>query len=148
MTDLIIDCFSSNGRLLISPTSNRLYSFSIVLSKFWYIEYSDFNTSRLNYIYESLISYDQNLNLLPVLATSYGKIDPLTVEFKLKPNVKFHNDADLTSRNIKEIIESLKDQSNLSEILSTFESIEVIDDLTFRLVLNQEDPFVFHKLRF
>ena len=46
--------------------------------------YSDFNTSRLNYIYESLISYDQNLNLLPVLATSYGKIDPLTVEFKLK----------------------------------------------------------------
>lgn len=107
--------------------------------------YSDFNTSRLNYIYESLISYDQNLNLLPVLATSYGKIDPLTVEFKLKPNVKFHNDADLTSRNIKEIIEVLKTQSNLSEILNTFESIEVIDDLTFRLILNQEDPFVFHK---
>ena len=107
--------------------------------------YSDFNTSRLNYIYESLISYDQNLNLIPVLATSYGKIDPLTIEFKLKPNVKFHNDSNLSSRSIKEIIETLKTQSNLSEILNTFEQIEVIDDLTFRLVLNQEDPFVFHK---
>lgn len=107
--------------------------------------YSDFNSSRLNYIYESLISYDQNLNLTPVLATSYGKIDPLTVEFKLKPNVSFHNQTALTSRVVKEILETLKADSNLSEILNTFESIEVIDDLTFRLKLNQEDPYVFHK---
>ncbi len=108
--------------------------------------YSDFNTSRLNYIYETLVAYDQNLNLSSQLATSFGRLDPTTLELKLKPDVYFHNQAKLTSRVIKDLFTTLQSESNLQEILANIQEIEVIDDLTFRIKLLKSDPLIFNKL--
>src|SRR5210317_565706 len=108
--------------------------------------YSDFNNSPLNYMYETLIKYDQNLKLAPSLAVSYGRIDDLTIEFKLKKNVQFHSGQSLNSRVVKESFEVIKSESNLKDFLQNFKEIEVIDDLTFRILLEKNDPLVFSKL--
>ena len=108
--------------------------------------YSDFNSSPLNYIYETLITFDQNLTLKPGLAVSYGRIKPDLIEIKIKKNVKFHNGETLNSRVIKESFEKIKDETNLKNILENFESIEIIDDQTFRIQLANPDPLVFSKL--
>ena len=49
------------------------------------------NLIRTSNIYEGLVEFDRNLKIIPALAVSWGNIDPVTWEFKLRKDVKFHD---------------------------------------------------------
>jgi peptide/nickel transport system substrate-binding protein len=48
-------------------------------------------------MYESLLNWDKNLNIVPALATSYKVKDQKTIDFTLRKGVKFHNGDELTA---------------------------------------------------
>jgi peptide/nickel transport system substrate-binding protein len=48
-------------------------------------------------MYESLLNWDKNLNIVPALATSYKVRDQKTIDFTLRKGVKFHNGDELTA---------------------------------------------------
>ena len=51
-------------------------------------------------IYDRLIEKDKDMNLVPGLAESWKQIDPLTLELKLRKNVKFHNGEPFSAKDV------------------------------------------------
>jgi peptide/nickel transport system substrate-binding protein len=91
-------------------------------------------------IYDTLYGFDLKGNLVPRLATSVKVSDDSRVfTYKLRPNVKFHNGATLTSRDVKASLEHILDPRSKSTRRPFFapvvDSVETPDDLTvvFRL---------------
>jgi len=106
------------------------------------------NRALLNNIYEPLVKTDKNLKIVPGLALSWGRTDDLTWEFKLRPNVEFHNGEELTVQNIKESINRGVNNPNsqISNLLNNIFAIEEIGDYKFRLTTYEKDPLLLNKL--
>jgi peptide/nickel transport system substrate-binding protein len=51
-------------------------------------------------VYEKLVDYDSDLELVPQLALAWRLIDPTTWEFELRPNVRFHDGTPLTAHDV------------------------------------------------
>ncbi len=59
-------------------------------------------------VYETLMRRDKKLQLSPGLATSWKQIDDLTWQFKLRPNVKFHDGSAMTVEDVIFSVERAK----------------------------------------
>lgn len=94
--------------------------------------------SRLLHMYEGLVKMSPDLNVEPAIAVSYGSVDDLTWEFRLRPDVYFHNGALLT---IDDVIDSLIAAKN-----EEFAKIQKIDEQTFRIITSEPDPLLLSKL--
>jgi peptide/nickel transport system substrate-binding protein len=88
----------------------------------------------LQNIHSSIVTVDENLNVIPGLAESFEvSPDGLTYTFKLRPNVKFHNGATMTSADVKYSFERCKDPATGAvnfEVFNNVASIDTPDDLT------------------
>ena len=65
-------------------------------------EQSNVGTRMLPMIYAGLIQLDTvgDLSPQPSLAESWKRIDAKTIEFKLRPGVKFHNGDEITAEDV------------------------------------------------
>jgi peptide/nickel transport system substrate-binding protein len=93
------------------------------------------STSRvLQNVHASIVTVDKNLNVIPNLAESFEIApDGLTYTFKLRPGVKFHNGATMTSADVKYSFERCKDPATGAvnfEVFNNVAAIETPDDLT------------------
>ena len=52
-------------------------------------------------LYETLVGLNDKGEVIPRLAESFQRVDPLTYEFKLKKGVKFHNGEELKASDVK-----------------------------------------------
>jgi len=52
-------------------------------------------------MYESLMEWDKNLNLKPAIASSYVIKDPKTIDFTIRPGIKFSNGQPVTADDVK-----------------------------------------------
>ncbi|MFV0334505.1 MAG: glutathione ABC transporter substrate-binding protein [Tropicimonas sp.] len=99
--------------------------------------------SGANGMLERLIGFDQNMQLVPQLATSWeGSDDALTFTFHLREGVKFHDGTDFNAAAVKANFDRLADQSqNLAKnsLFKVVESVDTPDDLT--VVLHLKEPF-------
>lgn len=90
--------------------------------------------------FEPLVRRTSSLELESSLALSFGMLSPTQWEFRLRPNVHFHDDTILTSDDVKNSIEhSRGETSGVSEMLSTVKSVEVMGD---SIRLNTHEPDV------
>lgn len=119
-----------------------VYSFSV-----GFLEptlYDSVTRTRTLNVYESLVSTDRNLKAQPGLALSWGRINDETWEFKLRPNVVFHNgssfDADDVTASFSRAM--THKESGLKDILNTIDSVKKIDDLTVHIVTKEPDPIL------
>jgi len=81
-------------------------------------------------------------NFSPGLAESWEQIDDVTWEFKLRPNVTFHNGQAFTAADVKASIELATGASGEETVPASRwvpTTVEVVDDLTARLVTSK--PF-------
>jgi peptide/nickel transport system substrate-binding protein len=86
-------------------------------------------------IFSTLIDVDENFNFVPNLAESWQQENDLTWSFKLVEGVKFHNDETLTANDVAFSIERMKTHG-LGAFVTVFKSVEVIDDLNFKIHLS------------
>ena len=86
-------------------------------------------------IFSTLIDVDENFEFVPDLAESWQQDDDLTWSFTLVEGVKFHNDETLTADDVAFSIERMK-TAGLGAFVSVFESVEVVDDLNFKIHLS------------
>jgi peptide/nickel transport system substrate-binding protein len=88
-------------------------------------------------MFESLIERDQNLTLVPALATDMPKlVAPTTWEFKLRRGVKFHNGEDFNADSVKFSIERLANPANKlrgSTSFAPIDRVEIVDPYTVRI---------------
>ncbi|MBV9545671.1 MAG: ABC transporter substrate-binding protein [Chloroflexi bacterium] len=96
---------------------------------------------RLNrQAYEGLIAYDGNTtNLVPALALSWQVApDGSSIDFKLRPNVKFHDGTTLDADTVKQSIDRTKVVNRGGAFfLQNLKEVQVVDPMTVRLVATQ-----------
>lgn len=109
------------------------------------------NIWAVNQLYNTLVSLDNNLKVIPEIAHSW-KIseDGLEYLFNLRDDVFFHKDKifkdglhKLTANDVKFSLERLSDQklaSPGSEILNVVKKTNVIDDFTIQFELHEPYP--------
>ncbi|MEA3099979.1 ABC transporter substrate-binding protein [Caballeronia mineralivorans] len=95
------------------------------------------NNQQVENIFERLIARDENLQIQPGLALGWRVVDPTTWEFKLRPNVRFHDGTPFTAG---DVVYSVKRASNVpnspapfSGAVANIASMDVLDPLTLRI---------------
>lgn len=87
-------------------------------------------------LYNGLLKFDDTMQIVPDLAESYAPADDGSLEFKLRPGVKFHDGSELTAEDVKFSIERVLDESFASPNrakVAQVDRVEIIDPLTLRI---------------
>jgi peptide/nickel transport system substrate-binding protein len=95
-------------------------------------------------IYEPLIVRQFDGKMLPALAASWSLTrDPLVWEFKLRPNVTFHDGTPFTAEDVLFSIERARSPaSDTKSLLSSVGSVTKVDDHTIRIRTIGPDPLL------
>lgn len=91
---------------------------------------------------DALVALDENLQVRPALAESWKQESPTSWIFKLRKGVKFHDGTPFNAAAVKFNFERLLDPATKARdanMVSSLETVEVIDDHTVRLKLKR--PF-------
>lgn len=103
-----------------------------------------YNPSQLitqSMIYEPLVSYEEGGEIEPHLAESWTvSEDGLEYTFKLREGVQFTDGSSLTSEVVKKNFDAVlanKNSHSWLGVINVLDKIEVVDELTFKMVLTQ-----------
>ena len=108
-----------------------------------------FTLGFLGNIYESLTTYDKDLNLVPGLAKSWENIEPTKWIFKLRQGVKFHDGGDFTADDvIMSWQRSLTEGSDMKGYGSKIQAITKLDDHTIEIETPGPNPILPRELVF
>lgn len=75
------------------------------------------NNNVMEHIFETLVTRDADSKLIPGLATAWEPVDPVTWEFTLRPDVKFHDGSTLTA---DDVVHSLQRPATLTNSTAPF----------------------------
>jgi peptide/nickel transport system substrate-binding protein len=111
---------------------------------------ADVTRSVILAIYDSLLDYDiGKRQLVPRLAASWRSPDDKTIEFKLRPNVKFTNGEVLDANAVKFSLTRTLDPATKGIQQTPFanvQGVEVVDPLTVVWHLKNPDPILLQQL--
>lgn len=88
-------------------------------------------------IYETLVVYDDNGELIPWLAESWEYVDDCTIDFKIREGVKFHNGDELKASDVVFTLNRLVDDNTVAAMQVNkvdFTKTKATGDYTFTLV--------------
>ena len=94
-------------------------------------------------IYDTLLTRDKQLQLVPALATSYKLVGDKVWEVKLRQGVKFHNGEVFDATAVKFSFERINRgdfKSPQKGWFSTIEAVEIVDPFTVRFHTKVPDP--------
>ena len=98
-------------------------------------------------VYEKLVDRDKQLNIVPVLATSWQQVSGQVWRFKLRPNVKFHDGTPFTADDVVFSIERAKHPNSQVRVYANALGTPVkIDDLTVELRQDKPNPILLEHL--
>lgn len=90
------------------------------------------NVVRL--MFDSLYHRDNNMQIVPWLATSLENPDELTWRFYLRDDVKFSNGNDFKANDVKFTIERLLEDDSVWSARNFVDRVEVVDDYTVDII--------------
>lgn len=95
-------------------------------------------------VYEPLIVRQFDGKMLPALATAWTLTrDPTVWEFKVRPNVKFHDGATLDADDVVFSLDRARSlKSDMKSLLSSVETVTKADPLTVRIKTRGPDPLL------
>ena len=114
---------------ILDPTLSRTYVGTLVMTA----------------LCDKLFDFDADQKIVPVLATGYEWVDPVTLLIRVRPGVLFQDGTPLDAAAVKYTLDrhaGLPGSFRRNEI-GAMERVEVVDPLTVRVVLKQPfSPFV------
>lgn len=93
-------------------------------------------------IYERLVEFTPDLELVPGLAESYEQIDDTTWVFNLREGIEFHDGEPFNAEAVKANLDRVRDEAVGSPVAFLFElieEVEIIDDYTIHI--KTDGPF-------
>ncbi|WP_336055116.1 ABC transporter substrate-binding protein [Nitratireductor sp. CH_MIT9313-5] len=102
------------------------------------------NQGTAQLMFGRLIEQDANLQISPGLATEWNAVDETTWEIKLRDGVKFHDGSAMTADDVIFSLERTDEVPNspapFSDMVSSIDSMEKVDDLTIRIKTKEPAP--------
>jgi glutathione transport system substrate-binding protein len=94
-------------------------------------------------MYEGLMGFDENMQLIPVLATSHEiSADGLVYTFHLKENVKFHDGTDFNAEAVKVNIARIQDEKNNLRLRKSFAKVAKVETPDAKtVVITLSEPY-------
>jgi peptide/nickel transport system substrate-binding protein len=94
------------------------------------------NNAVADMIFSKLVETDAQARNVPGLATEWRAIGPTVWEFKLRPNVRFHNGSAFTAEDVAATLRRLPNVPNSPSSFAAYsrpiQRIEIVDPLTIR----------------
>ncbi|MEG1846899.1 MAG: ABC transporter substrate-binding protein [Lachnospiraceae bacterium] len=84
-------------------------------------------------IFSTLFAYDEEMNVVPLLAKDYQQLSNLEWEFKLHEGVKFHDGGDLTARDVVFSLQRAQQHEKKDAALDVIVGLEAVDNTTIRM---------------
>ncbi len=113
-----------------------------------FLDYKTSNEEEIIYlIADSMVSYDNKLNIVPRLAKKW-EINPSRTEitFYLRKGVKFTDGVELTSKDVEYTYRCIFDPKNklqdLAESFKDLKDIKCLDKYTIKFTFSQPQPFI------
>ena len=103
----------------------------------------------LHHIYETLVWRDNDGKLVPRLALTWQVLadDPTVWEFKLRPNVKFHDGTPMTADDVVFSLNRARaETSDFKGLHSEVTDVSKVDDMTVRVKTNGPAPLYINDL--
>ena len=99
-------------------------------------------TANFHYqkIYETLIAFDEEMEIIPKLAKDWKQVDDLTWEFYLQEGVSFHDGEAFNAEAVKVTFDRLLDPATSSpqrDKVSMINEVKAIDEYTVQLILDE-----------
>ena len=102
-------------------------------------------------IFEPLVNITSDYKQEPCLAKEWTSSDGLTYVIKLRDGVKWSDGTKFTSNDVKYTIDKLKDENATSvydESVSKIKEVDIIDNVTIRIILSEKVPKFEYYLNF
>jgi peptide/nickel transport system substrate-binding protein len=96
------------------------------------------HVQAVEHIYESLVTFDERMQIQPSLAESWEIPDPTTYVFKLRRGVRWHNGREFVAGDVVYWHERMMDPATAAPYKSSYVAInrvEPVDDYTVRMTL-------------
>ena len=104
------------------------------------------NNAVSDTIFDRLVNTDNQARMIPGLATEWRAVEPTVWEFKLRPNVHFHNGNAFTAEDVAFTIGRLPNvpnsPSSFAAYARTMNRVEIVDPLTIRFHTPQPYPLL------
>ena len=104
------------------------------------------NNAVSDMIFDKLVNTDAQSRNIPGLATEWHVVGPTTWEFKLRPNVRFHNGNAFTAEDVAFTIARLPNVPNSPASFAVYSRpitrVEIVDPLTIRFHTAQPYPLL------
>lgn len=97
-------------------------------------------------MYDSLVTFDKDMNIVPCLAAEWEQEDELTYVFKLRDDVVFHNGDPMTAADVVYSIKRLAVSAKNASLMTALEDAEAVDDYTVKFTLNAPAPTFLNNL--
>ncbi len=81
-------------------------------------------------VFDPLVRWNKNMEIVPRLATSWERIDPLTLRMHLRKGVTFHSGNPFTAKDVAWTMARLKKSQDYKGLFDSFVEPEIIDDYT------------------
>jgi peptide/nickel transport system substrate-binding protein len=109
------------------------------------------NSAMARNIFDGLVNQDGKQRIQPALALSWKTIDDTTWEFKLRPNVKFHDGSDFTAADVVASIKrvplaSKNSPSSFAAYVKAITEVTAVDPLTVHIKTAGPTPLLLNNL--
>ena len=95
----------------------------------------------VGHAYEGLVRYDKNYKIEPSLATSWSNVNPTTVRFNLRKNVKFHDGSNFTADDVVFSFDRIRQpQGTMAIYVAGVKEMKKVDDHTLDVILDKPNP--------
>lgn len=112
-------------------------------------EFSSKAHTILQQVYEPLARFDPAGKIEPALAKSWSRVDALTMEFKLREGVRFHNGEVMEAATVKRSIDRYLDPAAGFPgrgFIQTIKKTVVVDPRTVRVITHAPDGLLLNRL--
>jgi peptide/nickel transport system substrate-binding protein len=106
--------------------------------------------SVLRNVFEPLVTFSADLQKLePLLCASYSRLNDLTMQFKLRQGVRFHNGEEFDAQSVKFTVERIFKPETQAPLVTTYQTIDrvdVVDRFTVNVVTKKPDPVLLRRM--
>lgn len=100
-----------------------------------------------SYVYEPLVQYDQDFNLVPALATAWEQVTPTLWRFTLRDDVTFHDGTPFTADDVAFSIErALAPTSNFKAYVNGIKEARTTGEHTVEIETDGPNPVLLRQL--